>query len=123
MPLTRIYFDVFLDDDDAPEGYVEHRVEIRGGDQLRAELEGKKIGVSLNDSMHQTYLWAWASLVRNKLVDLPFLTFRDVVIRVDSDKTPDPETVDPTQPAAGAGSLSPSQLPTQLTGTTGGSTA
>lgn len=119
MPLQRIYFDVFLDDPDAPDGYVEHRVEIRGADQLRAELEGKRIGAGLNDSMHQTYLWAWASCVRNKLVDLPFMEFRELVIQVNGDKG-EPENVDPTRQAATGDSPSPSQLPTPATRTTGG---
>lgn len=119
MPLQRIYFDVYLDDPEAPDGYAEHRVEIRGADQLRAELEGKRIGTSLNESMHQTYLWAWASCVRNKLIDMPFMEFRDVVIQVKGDRE-EPQNVDPTRPAATEDSLSSSQLPTPATATNGG---
>lgn len=99
MPLTRRYFNVFLDDDAEPEGYVEHRVEIRGCDQLRAELEGKRIGVNLKDAIHQSYLWAWASMVRNKIVDVPFKDFRDIAIQVNAEED-DEEEVDPTQTAA-----------------------
>lgn len=103
MPLQRTIFKVYLDDPDADEGYAEHEVEIRGADQLRAELEGKRLHVSLKDAMHQTYLWAWAALVRTKVIDIPFAEFRDIAIRVDGDKDAEPVDVDPTQPAASAG--------------------
>lgn len=121
MPLVRTYFNVFLDDPEAPEGYAEHRVEVRGADQLRAELEGKKIGVSLKDAMHQTYLWSWAALVREGVVDIPFMKFRDLVIKAESDD-PDaePVPVDPTQPAAIAGLPSASPSPTPATPMSGG---
>jgi hypothetical protein len=64
------------------------------------------MGVSLKDAMHQTYLWAWASLVRTKILDVTFKDFRDLVIRVDAPKSDSPDAsvpVDPTQPAASAG--------------------
>lgn len=106
MPLVRTMFTVYLDDPDAPEGYVEHRCEVRGADQLRAELEGKKIGVGLKDAMHQSFLWAWASLLREgKLAaDMPFMRFRELAIKVEGDKDDELVPVDPTQPAAIAGS-------------------
>lgn len=102
MPLVRTYFTVYLDDADEPEGYVEHRVEVRGADQLRAELEGKKMGVHLKDAMHQSYLWAWAALVRTGKIDIPFSEFRDIAIKVEGDDD-EPEPVPPTLPAATAG--------------------
>lgn len=102
MPLTRTYFTVYLDDPADPEGYVEHHVEVRGADQLRAELEGKKMGVGLKDAMHQSYLWAWAALVRTHVIDIPFTEFRELAIKVEGDDD-EPEPVDPTQPAAIAG--------------------
>lgn len=102
MPLTRTYFTVYLDDPDDPTGYTEHRVEVRGADQLRAELEGKKLGVGLKDAMHQTYLWAWAACVRERIVDLSFKDFREAAIKVEGDDD-EPEPVDPTRPAAIAG--------------------
>lgn len=103
MPLVRTYFTVYLDDPDQPDGYVEHRVEVRGADQLRAELEGKKLNVSLKDAMHQTYLWAWASCVRQGIVEGSFKDFRDRAIKVEGDDEDEPVAVDPTQPAAIAG--------------------
>lgn len=104
MPLTRTYFTIYMDDPADPEGYIEHRVEVRGADQLRAETEGKGIGVTLKDSMHQTYLWAWAAAVREGKLDLSFKTFRANVISVEGEGDDDePDTVDPTQPAAIAG--------------------
>lgn len=98
MPLTRTYFDVFLDDPDTAEGYVEHRVEIKGADQLRAELEGRKLGVDHKVAIHQTYLWAWAACVREGHYEKTFKDFRDVVIAV-KPRDDTVETVDPTQPA------------------------
>lgn len=102
MPLVRTFFTVYLDDPEAPDGYVEHRVEVRGADQLRAELEGKKIGVGLKDAMHQSFLWAWAALVREGIIDVPFAKFREQAIKVDGDED-DPQPVPPTLPAATAG--------------------
>lgn len=117
MPLTRQYFNVLLDRPDAgsptkldeahpavvtvADDTVEYRVEIRGTDQLRAELEGKSIGVTLKDAMHQTYLWAWASMVRQDLFKGAFMEFRKVAIKVEGeDDDDDGEPVDPTQPGA-----------------------
>lgn len=116
MPLTRQYFNVLLDRPDAgsptkldaahpavvtvADDTVEYRVEIRGTDQLRAELEGKSIGVTLKDAMHQTYLWAWASMVRQDLFKGAFMEFRKVAIKVEGEDDDDGETVDPTQPGA-----------------------
>lgn len=122
MPLKRIYFDVYLDDPDDPAGYLEYRAEVRGADQLRAELEGKRISVTLNDSMHQTFLWSWAALMRTGQIDMTFKDFRERAIQVKGDKDADVD-VDPTTPAAIAGSPSPSQPPTPPTAMTGGSPA
>ena len=105
MPLTRTYFHVLIDTPD-PDGNgaildpVEHRVEIRGADQLRAELEGKRIGVTLQESMHQTYLWAWAAMVREGHYADTFHAFRDAVLSVKNDTEAEGEPVDPTQPGA-----------------------
>jgi hypothetical protein len=121
MPLKRIYFDVYLDDPDNPDGYLEFRAEVRGADQLRAELEGKRIGVTLEESMHQTFLWSWAALMRTHQIDMPFKDFRERAIQVKGDKSSEAD-VDPTLPAVSAGLLSPSQPPTPPTVTTGGST-
>lgn len=120
MPLVRTFFTVYLDDPADPEGYVEHRVEVRGTDQMRAETEGKGIGVSIKDAMHQSYLWAWAAAVREGKIDMSFRTFRTNVISVEEDEAKPPVEVDPTQPAATGDSLSPLQLPTPATPTTGG---
>lgn len=107
MPLTRTYFDVFLDDPDADDGYVEHRVEIKGADQLRAELEGRKLGVDHKVAIHQTYLWAWAAMVRETGYDQPFNVFRDAVIAVKQPDEAQGQPVDPTRPATPDASLSP----------------
>lgn len=102
MPLVRTMFTVYLDDPDAPEGYAEHRVEIRGADQLRAELEGKKLGVGIRDAMHQSYLWAWAALVREGKLDVSFAKFREQAIKVEGEDD-EPQPVPPTLPAVTAG--------------------
>lgn len=105
MPLTRTYFNVYVDDPESTDGYAEHRVEIKGQDQLRAELEGRKLGVDHKVAIHQTYLWAWAACVRLGVYKGSFAEFRDVVIKVDDEDTAagadEPATVDPTRQAAG----------------------
>lgn len=121
MPLARTYFFVALDDPDNPDQLVEHRVEIKGGDQMRAELEGRKLNLDHRAAIHQSYLWAWASLVRQDLYDRPFAEFRNVVVAVKPDTDSDDETVDPTRPAILAGSPSPSPLPTPEPPSTTGS--
>jgi hypothetical protein len=105
MPLTRTYFLVGLDDPDNPGGeLLELRVEVKGADQLRAELEGRKMGIDHRVAIHQTYLWAWAAMVREGHYTGPFKDFRDVVVKVSPDEdAADEETVDPTRPAAIAG--------------------
>lgn len=103
MPLVRTYFTVYMDDPEAPEGYVEHRVEVRGADQLVAEERGKRMGVNIKDAMHQTYLWSWAAMVREGLCNVSFEEFMKLAIKVEGEKNDDAEPVDPTQPAVTAG--------------------
>lgn len=120
MPLVRKFFHVLLDDPDAPGSDQEIRVEVRGSDQLRAELEGKRQGVEIKDAMHSTYLWAWAAATREGKVD-PKMTFRDFMVRcvtVEADDQEEP--VDPTRRAVGDDSPSPSPAPTPAPPSTGG---
>lgn len=100
MAIERMYFDVLLDDPETPDATVEHRVEVRATDQLRAELEGKKLrGIGLSDAMHTTYLWCWAALVREGKFAGNFSTFVEQCIQAGGDKKAN-KPVDPTQLAA-----------------------
>lgn len=98
MPLKRLIFTVYLDDPDQPDAEpIEHVVEVRAGDQLRAELEGKKRGVKLEDAMHQSHLWVWAAMVRTGTFAGKFEEFVDRCVQLDDE--PDEVDVDPTAPA------------------------
>ena len=104
MPKLEVpVFTVLMDGPDG-QGTVAHDVQIRGADQLRAELEAKKQGVSIKDAMHTTYLWAWAAMVRTEKFSGGFRDFMDACVMVEQAKDGDgqavAETVDPTQLAA-----------------------
>jgi hypothetical protein len=109
MPLERRFFNVLIERDDTDE---EYRVEVRGVDQLRAELEGKRRGVHIKDAMHTTYLWAWAASIREDRIDpkTSFTDFMTAVVQVEGDEE-ETETVDPTRPAVGDDSPSASPEP------------
>lgn len=101
MPLTAITYRVYMDPEDQTDALAEpvvYDVEVRPVDQLKAELEGKRIGVTLDDKMHLTYLWAWAAMVRTGQVSR--CTFKDWIARcagLDEDEVAIAD-VDPTQP-------------------------
>lgn len=80
---------------------VEHVVELRLADQLRAELEGKAHGIqAVQNPIHLQSLFAWACLVRLELFKGRFAAFRDACLEVSDVQETD---VDPTQPAASEG--------------------
>jgi hypothetical protein len=82
-----------------------HELMLVHGDRLRAELEGPKYGLQMEKApMHYAALWAWSALVRNHLVDQPFMDFKDRLVDVDVD---DNIEVPPTK-AAKSSSDSPS---------------
>lgn len=99
MPLPRMYFDVLLEDPESKDE-TELRVEVRGADQLRSELEAKRIPrVESRDAMHTTYLWCWSAAVREGKFTGNFREWMTSVVQVKPDKgatTP----VDPTDQAA-----------------------
>lgn len=100
--IERRIFTVLLDDPDDPDALAdEYRVEVRGVDQLRAELEGKRIGVHIKDAMHTTYLWSWAASIREGKIE-PKTDFREFMrrcVQVEGDEKSEP--VDPTQQGVG----------------------
>lgn len=109
MPLERQIFHVYTDNPDDPAGEpIEDLVEVRGVDQLRAELEGKRLGVGIKDAMHATYLWAWAAMVREGKLDpkTKFQAFMETCVQVEG-KDNETAAVDPTRQAASADSPSP----------------
>lgn len=104
MPLPRMYADVLLDagtdETTAQFDPIEYRVEIRAADQLRGELEGKRIPrVESGDAMHTTYLWIWSAMVREGKYSGSFGDFLKVCIQGRIDKNA-VETVPPTDQAA-----------------------
>lgn len=75
MPLQRYRYTVALEDHTDP-----LEVEVTHGDLLRAELEAGRQGIPVDPRkapQQTTTLWVWAALVRTKVVDLDYRTFRD----------------------------------------------
>lgn len=89
----------------------EHTVTLTLADQLRGELEARKNGILLDLPMHMGTVWVWCALTRLHLYEDPFQQFLNVDCLDWDDGTGDEEDVDPTQPAAPAGSSSPSPSP------------
>jgi hypothetical protein len=117
MPLQRFKYRVLLDGTDEPLD-----VEVTHGDLLRAELEADRQNLPVDPRkapQQTTTLWVWAALVRTKVIDLPYRTFRDgdadtppalVGFEQLRDSTGEPAAVDvpPTSPEDTSGhSLSP----------------
>lgn len=103
--LTRPAFHVWLAPADTDPNTVSedqldyHLVRIHHADQLRAELEGRRLGfgAAKDSPMHTTSLWLWAALVRQGIVDQRFMDYVDRCVafdRADDDDTA--EAVDPT---------------------------
>lgn len=98
---------VAMDETERSEG-GEFTVTLRIADQLRAELEGKKLGFSEvhHNPLHLQALFAWACMVREGHYTGKFADFRNDCIAVSDHKDDDPtdpdagEPVDPTTPAA-----------------------
>jgi hypothetical protein len=80
------------DHDTLPESELVYRlVRVSAGDQLRAELEAKRLhlGSAKDSPMHLTVLWLWAALVRTGGFDGTFAAFRDRCVAFDPDKDED----------------------------------
>lgn len=83
MPLQRFRYRVWLDPEPATDPAfepVEHDVEVRHGDLLRAELEAGQQNLPVDPRkvpQQTTALWVWAALVRTHLVTVDYRTFRD----------------------------------------------
>lgn len=107
MPLTRPKLEVWLDlPDDAPDDTPpDHVVTISSGDQLRAELEAKRLGLpSLSEApLNSTALWLWAAMARQGLTQLKAGEFMANLPEFEPVKRPDGtaevEQVDPTRAA------------------------
>ena len=122
MPLPRNYYDAdILVDGELVEV---RRFALVHGDELRAELEASKRGLSIQLALNLTSLQLWAALVRLGHYQDRYDAFKagDLVEyrRVPADElTPEePATVDPTPEAAPTGPASPS-LPTSPASSTG----
>lgn len=87
-----------VDPDTATDDELEyHHVVVHSADQLRAELEGRKHGITDARSapMHVTVLWLWAALVRTGQYDDRFQAFKSVCVSYDSDRDRDEPHDDP----------------------------
>lgn len=106
MPLERTIFTVYMDDPTDPDRDVEeYRIEVRATDQLRGELEGKRIpGVGVKDAMHTVYLWSWAAMVRLGYWTGGFAEFQKRCITSEKADGEPAIPVDPTDQAASSGS-------------------
>lgn len=79
MPLQRYRYRVEIADPTHPDGTTID-VEVTHADLLRAELEANKHGLPVDPRkipMQTTTLWVWASLVRTRVIDVDYRTFRD----------------------------------------------
>lgn len=133
MPLQRFLYTAYLRL--TGDEVTEHPVEVTHGDRLRAELEADRQNLPVDPRkapQQTTALWVWASLVRSRVVDVDYRTFRDgdttterppVLVFLEQVKggSEDPDApaavdVDPT--SAGVGSPS-SSLPASETSTDG----
>lgn len=119
--MKRTVFDVAMQTptETDPEQITEHRVTVILGDQLRGELEGKKLGLDTNYPIHTGALWVWAAMLRSGHYSGTFQDFKGAC--VDFDKVADADA-DPTNQAASPGSAlsSPSPIPAPVS--SGGST-
>jgi hypothetical protein len=112
--LTRSTFHVWLQPEGATEPAV-HRVMVRNGDQLRAELEANRLRLpGLKDApLHATSLWIWAACAREGLTQakaLDFIGTELVAYRPVEEEPKGGSPVDPTEEPSG----SVSHLPTPL---------
>lgn len=75
----------------------EFYVQVRLGDQTRAELEGKRMGMVVTDNpIHLQALMGWSAMVREGHFAGKFVKFREACVDLVPDKD-DGEPVDPTQ--------------------------
>lgn len=93
---------VYLDDSEhGKEG--EYHVQVRLGDQTRAELEGKRMGVAVTESpIHLQALMGWCAMVREGHFTGKFAAFRDACADLVPDKD-EGEPLDPTVPDQSSG--------------------
>lgn len=145
MPLQRYRYTVWLNQLDGGDP-IEVEVDVTQGDRLRAELEAGRQNLPVDPRQapqQTTALWVWAALVRTRVVDVDYRTFRDGAPAVESDgvggvvgrppvlvafqqvRDPDdpdqPATVD-VPPTEAAPSASPSPSPVTSATSNGGST-
>jgi len=118
MPLQRYLYTVHYRPDPADDSAIASvDVEVCHGDLLRAELEAGKQNLPVDPRLipqQTTTIWVWCALVRTKVIDVDYRTFRDGLVEGDQvtrapvlvgveqrkDLNGDPEAVDvpPTSP-------------------------
>lgn len=87
---------VTMDDSDHGEA-GEFTVQLRLGDQMRAELEAKRMGLKATDMpIHLQGLFGWACMVRHGLFDGNAKAFSEACIAVEDEKGSS-EVLDPTE--------------------------
>lgn len=110
--ITRRVYDVFLNPDSLDltadpfntEGVTCQRVVVTHADQLRGELEGAQRGITLDQPQNITSVIVWCALVRNKLYNRKYESFRDAdCADIKSPEAPEvsespvPPTVEPSR--------------------------
>lgn len=110
MPLIAPVYRLLLDDPENPEAPPrEVTVAVRNGDQLRAELEGSKLGLAGRGMsaapLNYTTLWLWAAMVRTGEFTGNVQQFRASLVvfepvKADGETLTDPEDVPAVDPTA-----------------------
>lgn len=80
-------------------GGTEHEVEVRWPDQVLAEREGPRHGITKESPLQLTDYWLWAAMKRTGRYPGDFQSFTQDPDR-DVEPIEDTAPVDPTQPAA-----------------------
>lgn len=102
--MNRPQFHVWMnpaDPETVPDPIYVGVVTVTHGDQLRAELEGKRHGLeSMKEApLHYTTIWVWAALVRTGLYDDKFGAFKSGhLAELQPVKREGDDDLDPTEP-------------------------
>jgi hypothetical protein len=103
-PLKRTEFHVWIAPELGAEPEYVGEIPILNQDQLRAELEGPRHGLTnlREQPFHLTNLWIWAACVRLKLTELRFQDFKMVMEYDKEDDQPGADAADEPDPTSGA---------------------
>lgn len=116
MPLTRLIYDLYLDDPADPTADpAEHRVTVRPADQMVGEPLAHRngIGPMEENQIAHAVCWAYAAARRQGVFPGEFQQFRALLAHIEKVEE---EEVPPTEGASGSDSASPDFGATPPTG-------